>query len=107
MPPYKAYKVDAPETGRLKLTHVGITRYVMPPARGPVHEHHIDTHLCAGVKAEGNPPLYDHRAWKRPMNQLSRPWEGNHTLSGSWEVHGVRAHCLLDSGCEGVMASSS
>src|SRR6266481_4411233 len=41
------------------------------------------------------------------MNQLSRPQEGNHTLSGFWEVHGVRAHCLLDSGCEGVMASSN
>src|SRR6266481_2943914 len=41
------------------------------------------------------------------MNQLSRPQEGNHTLSGFWEVHGVRAHCLLDSRCEGVMASSN
>src|SRR6266481_3432973 len=41
------------------------------------------------------------------MNQPSCPWEGNHTLSGFWEVHGVRAHCLLDSGCEGVMTSSN
>jgi len=107
IPLYKAYKVDAPETGCLKLTHVGITHYVMPPVHGPVHEHHVDTCLCAGVKAEGNPPLYDHRVRKRPMNQPSHPREGNHTLSGFWEVHGVRAHCLLDSGCEGVMASSN
>src|SRR6266481_3509078 len=41
------------------------------------------------------------------MNEPSRPREGNHTLSRFWEVHGVRAHCLLDSGCEGVMASSN
>src|SRR6266481_3342783 len=41
------------------------------------------------------------------MNQPSRPREGNHTLSRFWEVHGVRAHCLLDSRCEGVMASSN
>ena len=26
-------------------------------------------------------------------------------LSGFWEVNGTRAHCLLDSGCEGVMVS--
>src|SRR6266481_486565 len=41
------------------------------------------------------------------MNQPSRPREGNHTLSGFWEGHGGRDHCLLDSGCEGVMASSN
>src|SRR6266481_4538873 len=41
------------------------------------------------------------------MNQLSCLWEGNHTLSGFWEVHGVRAHCLLDRRCKGVMASSN
>src|SRR6266481_6122954 len=64
IPLYKAYKVDAPETGRLKLTRVGVARYITPPARGPVHKHHVDTRLCAGVKAEGNPPLYDYRAQK-------------------------------------------
>src|SRR6266481_2752637 len=55
IPPYKAYKVDAPESGHLRLTCVGIMHYVMPPARGPDHKHHVDTHLCAGVKAEGTP----------------------------------------------------
>src|SRR6266481_2327662 len=36
IPPYKAYKVDAPETGCLKLTHVGIMRYITLPACGPI-----------------------------------------------------------------------
>ena len=26
-------------------------------------------------------------------------------LSGYWDINGIRAHCLLDSGCEGVMIS--
>src|SRR6266481_6041696 len=71
IPPYKVYKVDTPESGGLRLTHVGVMHYVMPPAHGPNHEHHLDTCLCAGVKAEGHPPLYDHPGWKRPMNQPS------------------------------------
>ena len=29
----------------------------------------------------------------------------NHTLSGYWEINGVKAHCLLDSGSEGVLLS--
>ena len=27
------------------------------------------------------------------------------TLLGYWDINDVRAHCLLDSGCEGVMIS--
>ena len=41
------------------------------------------------------------RAHTRP----TRSREGNQTLSGYWEINGTRAHCLLDSGCEGVMIS--
>ena len=29
----------------------------------------------------------------------------NHTLAGYWEINGVKAHCLLDSGSEGVLLS--
>src|SRR6266481_6931146 len=32
IPPYKAYKIDAPESGHLKLMCVGVTHYVMPLA---------------------------------------------------------------------------
>src|SRR6266481_847494 len=76
IPPFKAYKVDAPDSGCLRLTCVGVTCYVTLLARGPDHKHHVDTRLCAGVKAEGNPPLYDYRVRKRPMNQPSHPREG-------------------------------
>ena len=37
--------------------------------------------------------------------RLTRSREGNQTLSGYWEINGTCAHCLLDSGCEGVMIS--
>src|SRR6266481_1244133 len=71
IPLYKMYAIGAPESGHLKLTHVGVTCYVMPSAHGFDHKHHLDTHLCADVKAEGQPPLYDHRVWKQLMNQPS------------------------------------
>jgi hypothetical protein len=29
----------------------------------------------------------------------------NKTLSAFWDIEDVKAHCLLDSGCEGVMIS--
>jgi hypothetical protein len=29
----------------------------------------------------------------------------NSTLSGYWEINGLKAHCLLDSGSEGVLLS--
>ena len=34
-----------------------------------------------------------------------RSWENNHTLSGYWEINGMKAHCLLDSGREGMLIS--
>ena len=34
-----------------------------------------------------------------------RPPSDNHTLVGYWEINGVKAHCLLDSGSEGVLLS--
>ena len=49
--------------------------------------------------------MYDHRAHKRMGARPKRSRESNQTLSGYWEVNGMRAHCLLDSGCEGIMIS--
>ena len=60
---------------------------------------------CAGAKTDGDQPLYDHRAHKRTMTQPPHSQDSSQTLSGFWEVNGTRAHCLLDSGCEGVMVS--
>ena len=34
-----------------------------------------------------------------------RPPSDNRTLVGYWEINGVKAHCLLDSGSQGVLLS--
>ena len=39
------------------------------------------------------------------MTWLPHSPDSSQTLSGFWEVNGTHAHCLLDSGCEGVMVS--
>ena len=48
-------------------------------------------------------PMHSHRSRHReqPMQLPS----DNHTLVGYWEINGVKAHCLLDSGSEGVLLS--
>ena len=49
--------------------------------------------------------MYDHCAHKCMGARPKRSHKSNQTLSGYWEVNGTRAHCLLDSGCEGIMIS--
>jgi Aspartyl protease len=48
-------------------------------------------------------PMYHHRSKHR--TRPDRPHHENRTLSGYWEINGVKAHCLLDSGSEGVLLS--
>ena len=51
-------------------------------------------------------PLYDHRARQGADGTWpERPCDEHQTISGYWEINGTRAHCLLDSGCEGVIIS--
>ena len=48
-------------------------------------------------------PMHSHR-----LRHRERPTQlpsDNHTLGGYWEINGVKAHCLLDSGSEGVLLS--
>ena len=63
------------------------------------------THHYAGAKTDGTQPLYDHRACRCTMTWPPHSQDSSQTLSGFWEVNGTRAHCLLDSSCDGVMAS--
>ena len=81
------------------------TAYVNCDARRDTHERKHRTCQLASVKTGGQPPVYDHRAHKRMGARPKRSRESNQTLSGYWEVNGTRAHCLLDSGCEGIMIS--
>jgi hypothetical protein len=48
-------------------------------------------------------PMYHHRSKHR--TRPDRSCHENHTLSGYWEINGMKAHCLLDSGSEGVLLS--
>jgi hypothetical protein len=52
-------------------------------------------------------PMYDHRLRKRTQdgqpNCQSKMWP----ISAFWDIGGTKAHCLLDSGCEGTMMSPS
>jgi hypothetical protein len=48
-------------------------------------------------------PMYHHRSKHR--TRPDRPHHENRTLSGYWEINGVKAHCLLDSGSKGVLLS--
>ena len=50
-------------------------------------------------------PVYDHRT---RIKERSRPlWKhnDNQPISVFWEIGGIKAHCLIDSGCEGIMLS--
>ena len=52
-------------------------------------------------------PVYDHRA---RIKERSRPlWKCNNNqhISIFWEIGGVKAHCLIDSRCKGIMISLS
>ena len=48
-------------------------------------------------------PMYSHRS--RHREQPTWPCSNNHTLLGYWEINGMKAHCLLESGSEGVLLS--
>ena len=47
--------------------------------------------------------MYSHRS--RHREWPTQPCSDNHTLSGYWEINGMNAHCLLDSGSKGVSLS--
>ena len=47
--------------------------------------------------------MYSHRS--RHRERPIWPFLDNCTLSGYWEINSVKAHCLLDSGSEGVLLS--
>ena len=48
-------------------------------------------------------PMHSHRS--RHREQPIWPHLDNHTLARYWEINGVKAHCLLDSGSEEVLLS--
>ncbi|KIJ29537.1 hypothetical protein M422DRAFT_269070 [Sphaerobolus stellatus SS14] len=60
---------------------------------------------AVGQTGEKTQPVYDHQARKRAQHLPPRGKE-NETISLFWVIAGTKAHCLLDSGCEGIMMSN-
>ncbi|KIJ25068.1 hypothetical protein M422DRAFT_274030 [Sphaerobolus stellatus SS14] len=71
-----------------------------------VSEAEADLRVSAVLQTGGKEqPVYDHRARKKARPLPTRGKE-NETISVFWDIGGTKAHCLLDSGCEGIMISS-
>ena len=50
-------------------------------------------------------PVYDHRTRIRERSRPLQKHNDNQPISIFWEIGGTKAHCLIDSGCEGTMLS--
>ena len=61
--------------------------------------------IASAVVNKLEEPVYDH---KTRIKERSRPlWKrnDNQPISVFWEIGGTKAHCLIDSGCKGIMIS--
>ena len=52
-------------------------------------------------------PVYNHRARIKERSRPSWKHNDNQPISVLWEIGGVKAHCLINSGCKGIMISPS
>ena len=52
-------------------------------------------------------PVYDHRARIKERSRPLQKCNNNQPISVFWEIGGVKAHCLFDSRCKGIMISPS
>ena len=50
-------------------------------------------------------PIYDYCARIKNKSRPSQKHNEYREISVFWEIGGIKAHCLIDSGCEGVMIS--
>ena len=50
-------------------------------------------------------PVYNYRARIKERSRPLRKCNDNQPISVFWEIGGVKAHCLINSGCEGIMIS--
>ena len=49
--------------------------------------------------------VYDHCTWIKDHVRPSLKCDDYRAISVFWDIGNVKAHCLIDSGCEGVMIS--
>ena len=67
----------------------------------------IDTtiRVAAGIIDKTVELVYDHHARIKERSRPSRKCDEYRAISVFWEIGGIKAHCLIDSSCEGVMIS--
>ena len=67
----------------------------------------IDTqmHIAAGAIENMVEPVYDHHTYMKDHARPSCKCEDYRAIFVFWEIGGIKAHCLIDSGCEGIMIS--
>ena len=65
----------------------------------------IDTqmHIAAGTVDNMVEPVYDYCTWMKDHARPSHLRNNYRAISVFWEIDSVKAHCLIDSGCEGIM----
>ena len=73
--------------------------------RHATHASPIEPCQLASAKSSGVPLLHNHHAHKHMGMRPTWSRTDSETLSGYWDINGVKVHCLLSSGCEGVMIS--
>ena len=67
----------------------------------------IDTQMriAAGTIYNMVKPIYDHRTRMKDCVRPLQKHDDYRAIFVFWEIKGVKAHCLIDSGCKGVMTS--
>ena len=61
--------------------------------------------IASAVVDKLEEPVYDHRTRIKERSRPLRKHNDNQPISVFWEIGGTKAHCLIDSGCEGIMIS--
>ena len=61
--------------------------------------------IASAVVNKLEEPVYDHRTRIKERSRPLRKHNDNQPISVFWEIGGTKAHCLIDSGCKGIMQS--
>ena len=61
--------------------------------------------IASAIVKKLEEPVYNHRTRIRERSRPLQKRNVNRPISVFWEIGGTKAHCLIDSGCEGIMLS--
>ena len=61
--------------------------------------------IASAVVDKLEEPVYDHRMRIKERSRPLQKCNDNQPISVFWEIGGIKAHCLIDSRCKGIMIS--